>query len=194
MSRLLLSFLAAFWAVCSVTSLIGPETNSVVMSNSFYSVISFCGIAFLIYHSFSWGKWRENPTEETAGPFSRRRRHKKRILAGTAGFLFSLCIVLGTDLRTNGDIIYTAENVIKKLLQATGLTFPVSALLLAAMFYLPKAGRWLARSSFATKPEGCPWLQGKRLFFLSWAVIFRCRLLLTSQPAGRSRHPVLSGP
>ena len=174
MSRLLLSFLAAFWAVCSVTSLIGPETNSVVMSNSFYSVISFCGIAFLIYHSFSWGKWRENPTEETAGPFSRRRRHKKRILAGTAGFLFSLCIVLGTDLRTNGDIIYTAGNVIKKLLQATGLTFPVSALLLAAMFYLPKAGRWLARSSFSTKPEGCPWLQGKRLFFLSWAVIFLC--------------------
>ena len=36
-----------------------------------------------------------------------------------------------------------------------------SALMLAAMFYLPKAGRWLARSSFATKPEGCPWLQGK---------------------------------
>lgn len=171
MYRLLLSFLAAFWAVCSAASLIGPETNSVVISNSFYSVISFCGTTFLIYHSFSWG---ENTAESGSGISTRSRYNRKRLFAGAAGFLFSLCIVLGTDMRTVGDIVYTAGSVVRKLLQAAGLSFPVSALLLAGTFYLPKAGRWMAGSSFAANLKNRPWLQGKRLFFLSWAVIFLC--------------------
>lgn len=171
MRRLLLSFPAAFWAVCSVASLIGPETNSVVMSNSFYSVISFSSTAFLIYHSFSWG---ETPAENGIGTSLRNYCNGKRIFAGAAGFLFSLCIVLGTDMRTAGDIVYTTGSVGKKLFQAAGLAFPVSALLLAGMFYLPKAGKALAGSHFTAKLESCPWLQGKRLFFLSWAIIFLC--------------------
>lgn len=171
MYRLLLSFLAAFWAVCSTASLIGPETNSVVMSNSFYSVISFCGTAFLIDRFFFRS---ESPAEPGADRAGRRCCGGKYLFACAAGFLFSLCIVLGTDMRTKGDILYTAGSVIKKLLQAAGLSFPVSALLLAGICYLPKAGRRLAGSPFAAKLERCPRLREKQLFFLSWAVIFLC--------------------
>ena len=183
MYRLLLSFLAAFWAVCSMASLISPETNSVVMSNSFYSVISFCGTALLIYHSFSWGEnlaeddtytSGRGPAKSDVGSSGRRCRDGKRVFAGTAGFLFSLCVVFGTDMRTAGDIVYTAGGIIKKLLQAAGLSFPVSALLLAGMFYLPEAGRRLTRSRLSAKLENCPRLRGKGLFFLSWAVVFLC--------------------
>ncbi len=186
MYRLFLSLPAAFWAVCSVTSLISPETDSVVMSNSFYSVISFCGAAFLIFHSFSWGEYPPEgdadisgrafciPKQTEADTSGRRYRGRKRLFAKTASFLFSLCIVLGTDLRTTGDIVYTAGGIVRKLLQAAGLSFLVSALLLAGMFYLPRTGRRLTESRLSAKLEDSPRLRGKRLFFLSWGLIFLC--------------------
>ncbi len=154
--RLPVSFLLAFLAVWSISSLIGPETDSVVMTNSFYTLIGLCAFSFFFFHSFSW-------MEKGSLPFTL-----------TAGFMLGLCIVLGTDMRALGDISYTLSGCIRKLIQAWGLGFLISAMLLAGMTCLPRAGERLAGCRLERKWSQSARLKGRRLFFLCWAVIFLC--------------------
>ncbi len=154
--RLPASFVLAFLTVWSIAGLIGPETGSVVMSNSFYSLICFCAFSFFFHRSFSW-------TEKGRLPFTL-----------TAGFLLGLCIVLGTDMRVLGGISWSLPDIVKKLIQAWGLGFMISAMLLACIRYLPQAGKRITGCRLGARCEQSGWLKGRRLFFLAWAVIFLC--------------------
>jgi len=158
--RGLVSAAAALWAVFAVCGLLGEETDSVVLSNSFYTVLFFVSFACFFRRAFFWA--------------SKSRR--RFLFSPISGFCFSLCIVIGTDMRVYGDIAYTPGNVCKRLFQAAGLSFPVCGTLLAACEYLPKAGQKTVDCRFARRISSCPFFRGRRMFFFSWAMIFLCWL------------------
>lgn len=158
--RLPVSMLAAFLTVCAISSLLAPETDGVIMSNSFYSVICFCCFSSFYYHT-----WAHTVSRKT------------KIFACTAGSLFALCIVLGTQMRVDGLIHYTAAAMTRTLLQTAGLSIMTVTLLLAGTHVFPLAGQRLEKAALHPK-----WLSlskllsGRRLFFFSWAVCFLCWL------------------